>query len=49
MSGQSAALSKEEACKMQKQIQHPGSHATGNGGKGSSGTYSQTSHNTHQK
>lgn len=31
MSGQSAALSKEEACKIQKAIQLNGSHANNNG------------------
>jgi len=36
MSGQSAMLTKEEATKMQKAIQHSGSHAQTHGGKGSS-------------
>lgn len=36
MSGQSATLSKEEACQMQKKIQHSGSHAHTHGSKSGS-------------
>lgn len=37
MSGQSAALTKEQACQMQKKIQVSGSHAHNNNGSSKKG------------